>query len=217
MLKEKEKIVEDNIPLVHSLCRRFSGRGIEYDDLFGAGCEGLCKAAKKFDQSKGFCFSTYAVPVILGEIKRLFRDGGSIKVSRSIKELYLKTVRVQNELSEKMGREPTVNEIAAALSVTPEQVNEALCAARPSLSLTMGDEDGEGQIDLPDLKGQELENKIMIKAALSKLDGFERTLIDMRYFKGLTQSETAKRLNVTQVQISRNEKKILLKLRENVS
>ena len=153
----------------------------------------------------------------MGEIKRLFRDGGSIKVSRSIKELYLKTVRVQNELSEKTGREPTVNEIAAAISVTPEQVNEALCAAKPSLSLTASEEGNEGQIDLPDLKGQELENKIMIKAALSKLDGFERTIIDMRYFKGLTQSETAKRLNVTQVQISRNEKKILLKLRENVS
>ena len=109
-LCKKDAFVEQNLPLVHSLCKRFTGKGIEYDDLFGTGCIGLVKAADNFDPTRGFSFSTYAVPVILGELRRLFRDGGSVKISRSVKELYLKTQKTREQLEKKLTREPTKNE-----------------------------------------------------------------------------------------------------------
>ena len=123
--RTRDSFIESNLPLVHSLCKRFVGRGIEYDDLYQAGCIGLIKAADGFDESRGLCFSTYAVPVILGEIRRMFRDGGSVKVSRSLKELSLKISRVKPLLELKLSREPTVGELAAELCVTPEEITEA--------------------------------------------------------------------------------------------
>ncbi|MCQ2478125.1 MAG: sigma-70 family RNA polymerase sigma factor [Clostridia bacterium] len=215
----RDEFIEQNIPLVHSLCHRFTGRGIEYDDLFGAGCIGLVKAADAFDSSLGYSFSTYAVPVIMGEIRRLFRDGGTVKVSRSLKELSLKIIRVKEHLAKKNGNEPSVSEIANALFVTPEQITEAMCATQQTLSLTVSDDsDGEKQLELSDNQSEDtLNDRIMLDMALDNLDEQEKNIIKFRYFNGLTQSETAKRLSMSQVQVSRQEKKILLKLRNLVS
>ena len=128
MLKERQKrdeFIEENLGLVHSICKRFMGRGIDYEDLYQTGCIGLIKAADGFDSERGLMFSTYAFPVIMGEVKRLFRDTGAIKVSRSLKELSLKTVRQRDILSNKLGREPTVRELADALCVEVEEITEA--------------------------------------------------------------------------------------------
>lgn len=212
---QKKEFIEQNIPLVHSLCRRFTGKGIEYDDLFSSGCVGLVKAARNFDSSLGLRFSTYAVPVILGEVRRLFRDGGSVKVSRGVKELYLKCVKEQEKLSKLTGREPTLTEIAAALSVSEEQVAEAVAASRPTVSLTGGEEEGGREWDLPEADaGETLLDKITVNEAIKKLSDDEKEIIRLRYYRYLTQSETAEKLNMTQVQVSRKEKKILLRMRE---
>lgn len=213
----REEAIENNIGLVHSCANRFRGRGIEYDDLFQAGCMGLVKAYDAFDQSRGVMFSTYAVPVILGEIKRLFRDGGSIKVSRGLKELSLKAVRIKEKLSVSLGYEPSISEIAKALSVTPEEATEALCAAHTPLSLTESEDEGGGQIDvLVQSEEENISNRRSLSQILSKMDEHDRKLIILRYFKNKTQTETARELNMTQVQVSRKEKKLLLFMREKM-
>ena len=213
--EDRELLVTENLRLVTSLCGRFSGRGIDFDDLYGAGCIGLVKAAKGFDETRGLKFSTYAVPVILGEIKRLFRDGGEVKVSRSIKELYLKAIRVKSRLESVLDREPTVSEIANELDVPAENVSEAFCACKSTVSLTKSDDEGESQLDIEDKNDQDLiSDRITIELALSKLDPKEKQLIKLRYFGALTQTEIAKRMSMSQVQVSRTEKKALLRLRE---
>lgn len=210
----RDSFIESNLPLVHSLCKRFIGRGIEYDDLYQAGCVGLVKAADGFDESRGLCFSTYAVPVILGEIRRMFRDGGSVKVSRSLKELSLKITRIKAQLELKLSREPTVSELASELGVTPEEVTEAQSAALPTVSLTYESDDGVCEADVA-VAGPEdlLTNKLLLQHAFKNLDNAEQQIINCRYFEYLTQNETAERLGLSQVQVSRAEKKILLKLR----
>ena len=215
--KSRDSFIEGNLPLVHSLCKRFVGRGIEYDDLYQAGCIGLIKAADGFDDSRGLCFSTYAVPVILGEIRRMFRDGGSIKVSRSLKELSLKVARVKSKLENQLSREPTINELAAELGVAPEEIIEAQSAAMPIVSLTYESDDGINEIDVS-VAGPEdsLTNKLLLERAFTHLDTTEQQIIRCRYFEFLTQNETAARLGMSQVQISRAEKKILLKLRSGI-
>ena len=130
--------VENNLGLVHACAHRFKGRGIEYDDLYQAGCMGLVKASAAFDAGRGVMFSTYAVPVILGEIRRLFRDGGTVKVSRSLKELGLAAGRTRELLGSELGREATVNEVAERMGRAPEDVAQALAATTPPLSLTGG-------------------------------------------------------------------------------
>lgn len=215
MVKEdrREQFISANLRLVNHLCRRFVGRGIEYDDLYQAGCVGLVKAADAFDETLGFQFSTYAVPVILGEIRRLFRDGGNVKVSRSVKELSLKIEKEKVKLQHKLSREPKISEIAAALDVSPRQVALAQEAAQPVLSLTPG-EDGEQMLGIPAVREEEAaDNRVLLGDALSKLDLKEREIIRLRYFESLTQSQTAQRLCMTQVGVSRAEKKILIKLR----
>jgi len=205
-------LVNENLKLVHSCCKRFKGRGIEYDDLYGAGCLGLVKAANAFKEELGFCFSTYAVPVILGEIKRLFRDGGSVKVSRSLKELSLRTIKTRDELSIKLGREPSVKELADLLNVSPEEVAEALSSAIPPSSLSYINEDGElKEMDVGTAKSaeDEISNRLAINQVLSRFEESDQRLIKLRYFAGKTQSETAKALEMTQVQVSRREKKLL--------
>ena len=205
-------MVNNNLMLVHSCCKRFKGRGVEYDDLYGAGCLGLVKAANAFKEELGFCFSTYAVPVILGEIKRLFRDGGAIKVSRSLKELSLRTTKVRDELRVKWGREPTVKELALALNVGVEETAEALSAAVPPSSLSYLNEDGEiKELDVGVSKSaeDEVSNRLAINQILSRFEKNDQNLIKLRYFAGKTQSETARLLGMTQVQISRREKKLL--------
>lgn len=208
------KFIQDNLGLVHSLAVRFKGRGIEYEELFAAGCEGLVKAGNGFDESRGLKFSTYAVPVILGEIRRLFRDGGAVKVSRGLKELSLKAARVQEELR-KNGSEPRLSDIAEALGITVEQAGEAVAAALPPLSLTINDEEENGEFDLPVPPEQaRLTEHIALNQCLAKLTHEERQLIELRYMKNKTQGETGEILNLSQVQVSRKEKKILGKLRE---
>ena len=215
---EREKFIEENLGLVHSLCRRFIGRGIEYDDLYQAGCVGLIKAADGFDRSRGLCFSTYAVPVVLGELRRLFRDGGAVKVSRSLKELSIKVSKVSSRLSGELGREPLVSEIAAEIGCSTEEISEAICAAQPVVSLTCDGEGGVSEFDLPTPDpGDELCDKILISKAMDSLDETEKRIIQCRYFHGMTQSKTAQLLSMTQVQVSRSEKKTLQKLKLRLS
>lgn len=211
----REKYIEENLPLVHSLCKRFTGRGVEYDDLYQAGCIGLIKSVDAFDRERGFAFSTYAVPVILGEIRRLFRDGGTVKVSRGIKELYLKTMRESRIFEQKFCREPTVNELAQIIGVSAEEITEAICAAQTPLSLTAEDENGMSvETDLPTQTLEEgVFNRILLDEAFKFLDADEVKIIKYRYYNLFSQSKTADLLNMSQVQISRAEKKILTKLR----
>lgn len=207
----RDEFIKANLPLVHSLANRFRGRGIEYEELFSAGSVGLVKAYDNFDESRGLCFSTYAVPVILGEIKRLFRDGGAVKMSRSLKELSLKAVKARDELS-KSGTEPTVGEIAEYLGVSAEAAAEAVAASLPPISLTSA-EDG-GEYDLPEESGESaLIDKLALRQCLNELSADDRRLIILRYFRGKTQSQTAVLLGMTQVQVSRRERKILDNLR----
>lgn len=211
----REEVIEKNLPLVHSLCRRFIGRGIEYDDLYQAGCIGLIKAVDAFDSEKGFAFSTYAVPVIMGEVRRLFRDGGAVKVSRSVKELYLKITKQKQILEQKLCREPTVSEIAKSLGVSAEDVTEALCAGQSPVSLTVESDDGVTETDLPTVSLEDkIFDRILLDSAFQYLSEEEIKIIKYRYYGSLTQSKTAKILNMSQVQISRAEKKILQKLRK---
>lgn len=210
----RDLFIESNLGLVHSICKRFCGRGIEYDDLYQAGCIGLIKATDAFDEDRGVCFSTYAVPVIMGEVRRLFRDGGAVKVSRSIKELGLHINREKQILEQKLCREPTVLEIANALGVTCEEITEAICASQPTVSLTYEGDDGVRQCDLPTVSTEdEISDRIVLDEAFEKLDETEKHIMICRYYKFMTQSDTAKVMNMSQVQISRAEKKILLKLR----
>ncbi len=220
MLYEKSEFdltVEKNIGLVHSCANRFKGRGIEYDDLFQAGCLGLVKAVRNFDESKGFALSTYAVPVILGEIKRLFRDGGAVKVGRALKDKSRAVLQKQQEIAVTLGREPTVSELAAELNIEPEEAAMLLNASAPTISLTCTDE-SENQFDLP-VESHEavVSDSIALKQILLMLDKTDRDIIEMRYYKNLTQSSVAKLLGMSQVQVSRREKKILQSIREKMN
>lgn len=216
--QSREQVIENNLGLVHSCAHRFKGRGIEYDDLFQAGCMGLIKAADAFDTERGVKFSTYAVPVILGEMKRLFRDGGSVKVGRTLKELSLKCVRTREQMAIRLGREPTVNELAENLQVEVSAVVEAVGAAQPPISLTENDEEGGGQFDIPVASHEEnVADLLSLREVITTLDERDRKLIVMRYFGGKTQTEVARVLGMTQVQVSRREKKILGSLREQLT
>ena len=210
---DRDAFVSANLGLVHSLAHRMKGRGIEYEELY-SGCLGLVKAVEGFDETRGLKFSTYAVPVILGEMKRLFRDGGSVKVSRSLKEFSLKVTRERERLSKALDREPTVLELAQAMGEPPERIAEAVSVSMPALSLTQSEEDGGGQLDLEvEAPEESLSNRLALRELLSRLEDRDRELITLRYFKNLTQTQTAQRLNMTQVQVSRREKKILTLLR----
>ena len=207
---------EDNLGLVHLCANKFRGRGIEYEDLYSAGCIGLLKAVRAFDSCRGVKFSTYAVPVILGEIKRLFRDGGTVHVSRSLKELSLKIQRLCTEFRQLNGREPTVSELAQLSGADEADVSEALCVSQPVLSLTSGGED-EGQIDIPsEAPDGEIVDILALRQIMSGLEENERALLELRYFRGLTQTKTAQALGMTQVQVSRREKKLLSRMREEL-
>lgn len=210
----RDEFISRNLPLVHSLANRFRGRGIDYEDLFSAGSVGLVKAYDNFDESRGLCFSTYAVPVILGEIKRLFRDGGSVKMSRSLKELSVKAARARDELC-KTGGEPTVSELAEYLGVTPEEAAEAVAAGTPALSLTCA-EDG-GEFDLPsESRENSIIDRLALRQCLDELPDEDRDLLVLRYFRGKTQSETAQILGMTQVGVSRRERRLLDGLRKQL-
>lgn len=218
-MNTRDQTVQDNLGLVHSCCKKFKGRGIEYDDLFSAGCLGLIKAINNFNPDLGLKLSTYAVPVILGEIKRLFRDGGAVKVSRSLKELSLKINKISADFQKHKGRSPTVNELSQLLETSLEKINDALNSSRLPISLTSScDDDENRQIDLPsDDIMNELTEKIALREVIKQLDSQDRKIIELRYYNLKTQTETAKKLNMTQVQISRREKKILTYLRQKLT
>ncbi len=211
----RDELISNNLGLVHACANRFRGRGAEYDDLFQAGCLGLVKAADNFDATRGFAFSTYAVPVILGEIKRLFRDGGLVKVGRTLKEKSRNAVRVKEKLSLSLGREPTISEVAEGLGVEVSEAAELITLSMPAVSLTATDEKGDVQIDIPTPSpDEELTEKLTLQSSLDSLDERDRALIELRYFEGLTQVKTAEKLGMSQVQVSRREKAILLQMRK---
>ena len=205
-----------HLGLVHLCANRFRNRGIPYEDLYSAGSEGLVKAANAFDASRGLQFSTYAVPVIIGEIKRLFRDGGTVHVPRSLRELSLRVQQVREAYQKTNGTDPPLSVLAELTDSTPEEVADALNASAPVLSLTAPDED-EGQLDVavpaPD---EQISDHIALRQVMATLPPADQKLLTLRYFQELTQSKTAALLGMTQVQVSRREKKLLLYLREEL-
>ena len=210
---QRDELIRSNLRLVHACAHRFEGRGIEYDDLYSAGCVGLVKAVDRFDEALGYKLSTYAVPVILGEIRQLFRDGGSVKLSRSLQELSAKARQICDSYRAEYGEELSVAELAKRLGVDAYKAAEALNASRAVLPLS-GEDESTGGIDVPVPSHEEkLTERLSLQQALSALDEDEQRLIALRYFRRQTQQQTADRLGATQVQISRREKKILLKLR----
>lgn len=215
----REEFIQRNLGLARTCAGRFTGRGIDYEDLYAAGCLGLVKACDGFDPARGVCFSTYAVPVILGEIKKLFRDGGAVKVSRSIKELGLKINAERERRLKQSGVEPSVNQLAQALGSTPEQVAIAIQAAMPVVSLTPAEnEDGNREWDVPvESPEEKLSERISLREVIDRLPPQDRLLIRLRFFGGKTQSETARVLHTTQVQISRRERKILQWMRRELT
>lgn len=208
---------EENLGLVHLCANRLRGRGIEYDDLYSAGCIGLLKATEGFDCERGIKFSTYAVPVILGEIKRLFRDGGAVKVSRSLKELSLKVQNAKEEMSKQLGREPTLSELSRKLDKEECLIAEALAVSMPPVSLTDSTDENGSQIDIavpsPDT---EIGDNLALRQVIDLLEDKDKQLIFLRYYKGLTQTVVAEKLGMSQVQVSRREKKLLTFMREQL-
>lgn len=213
-----DTLVENNMGLVYSVVNKILSRGCEYEDLVQIGAMGLLKAVRKFDMSYDVKFSTYAVPMILGEIKRFLRDDGTVKVSRTIKEIAIKGRRAAEKLEKKLGRTPTVSEIAAECGVGAEAILEAFDAVAPVKSLQAAADDDEKLNLMGLISGDDTEEKIVdklsIKQSLDKITEREREVIVMRYFKCKTQSEIAEQLGVSQVQVSRIEKKALIKMRE---
>lgn len=213
----RDLLVERNVRLVWSVVQRFINRGYDPDDLFQIGCIGLIKSIDKFDLSYNVRFSTYAVPMIIGEIQRFIRDDGSIKVSRSLKETANKIWRKRDELTKSLSRTPTVNEIADALEITKEEVVHALEAAKVPHSIheTVFENDGD-PITLIDQIAEEDTNwfdKLSIEEAIRDLSERERLIVYLRYYKDQTQATVANRLGISQVQVSRLEKKLLKEMK----
>lgn len=215
-MKPDRPAAEEHLGLVHMCAGRFRNRGIPYEDLYSAGCEGLVKAANAFDTSRGVQFSTYAVPVILGEIKRLFREGGTVHVSRSLRELSMKVQQVREQIIKETGVDPPLSVLSEKTGASPEDITTALCACSPVVSLTAPDEE-EGQLDIavepPDEK---ISDSIALQQVMATLAPADRRLLELRYYQELTQVKTAELLGMTQVQVSRREKKLLLYLRQEL-
>lgn len=217
-MTDRDRLICENTGLVHACVRKFVGKGAEYDDLYSCGCVGLIKAADKFDDKLGFRFSTYAVPVILGEIKQFFRDSGSVKVSRSLKELSLKASRAIEEYELRFMREPSIGELADILGISVEEASQALDASRLPLSLSLNFDEDNGETDVAVESDEEtITERITLFDVIEDLPENDRELIRLRYFKNMTQTQTAERLGMTQVQVSRREKKLLLSLREKLT
>ena len=217
---------EEHLGLVHLCANRFRNRGIEYDELYSAGCVGLLKAIKAFDCGRGVQFSltygtqfsTYAVPVILGEIKRLFRNGGIVHVSRSLRERAMKLQKLQEEFEQRYGRSPTMTELSERSGESIEACGEALCVTQTPLSLTRNEDDDEdGQFDIPvEAPDRQIGDLLSLRQLMGALPEKDRMLLELRYFRELTQSKTAAILGMTQVQVSRREKKLLTQLRQEL-
>ena len=213
-----EQLVEENAGLIWSVARRFFGRGVESDDLYQLGCVGFLQAIAGFDPAFGTQFSTYAVPKIAGEIRRFLRDDGSVKVSRTLKERSAQIKMARQQLSTDLGREPTLLELSEMLELTPEEIATAenATAAAESIQRTTG-EDGFSLEDVLTEGNQEEQvlERIALRQAIAQLPERERTVIDLRYYHGPTQDRPAKILGISQVQVSRIEKKALTALREH--
>lgn len=211
--------IEENLGLVHCCARRFTGRGVDYEDLVQAGCIGLIKAVDNFDDERGFSFSTYAVPVILGEIKRIFRDDGTVKVSRIIKDRGRKISYIKEEFSRINGHEPTVGDISSILGISEEETAQAINASLPVFSLTPAEDgDSRGEFDVPtESYDAEIADKIALRQIMEQLEDRDKKLIEYRYFKGLNQTKTAELLNMNQVWVSRREKAILLIMKKKLA
>lgn len=212
-----ESLVEENSGLIWAVTRRFLGRGTEAEDLYQLGCLGFLKAVEGFDLSYGTQFSTYAVPKISGEIRRFLRDDGVVKVSRSLKEQSSQIRTMRSQLTVALGREPTIGEISRQTGLTPEEIAlaEAATAATESIQKESGEEGFSLENILSDTENEEkMVEKIALRQAIHALPEREQTVILLRYFHGLTQQRVAKVLQVSQVQISRIEKKALQKLRD---
>ncbi|AZS14770.1 MULTISPECIES: RNA polymerase sporulation sigma factor SigF [Paenibacillus] len=218
----RDRLVSCNTRLVWSVVQRFMNRGYEPEDLFQIGCIGLLKSVDKFDLSYDVKFSTYAVPMIIGEIQRFLRDDGTLKVSRSLKEMANKVRKKKDELSKVLNRLPTVKEVAEELGVTPEDVVFAQEANKPPASIheTVFENDGD-PITLMDQIADESQERWFDKLALHEaIDGLserERLIVYLRYYRDQTQSEVAARLGISQVQVSRLEKKILQSIRDQIA
>lgn len=216
----KEQLFQKHTGLVHHVVKRFINRGgVEAEDLFQIGAMGLVKAIEKFDIDYGVCFSTYAVPLIMGEIRRFLRDDGMIKVSRSIKENARRLKMIREDFWKNTGREPTISELSEASAIPAEDIVTAIEAGREveSIYKTMYESDGS-EVRLMDMLGREGEseeivNRLMLEDMLSALDEREKNLIRLRYFENKTQMQVAGDLGMSQVQVSRMEKKVLLRLR----
>lgn len=216
-------MVENNIGLVRSVVKKFLNRGCEYDDLMQIGSIGLLKAIKKFDLSFNVKFSTYAIPMIMGEIKRFLRDDGIIKVSRNLKELANKAHIIREALEKDFGREPTISELASELDISKEELVMALDSVHLTQSLyeTIHHDEGSpilliDKIEYSEDEDIEIVDKITLKEVLTSLEPRERQIIILRYFKDKTQCQVADVLGMSQVQVSRVEKKILAKIKNNI-
>jgi RNA polymerase sporulation-specific sigma factor len=212
------EMVVGNTRLVWSIVQRFSSRGVELDDLFQIGCIGLLKSVDKFDLSYDVKFSTYAVPMIIGEIQRFLRDDGMVKVSRSIRELNFKIRHVTDQFLKQHERQPSLQELADILQVTLDEVLLAVDAMRDPASLhdQLYDHDGDSLTlmdQLKDEKSDQFFEYVSLKTLIQKLSERERAIIYLRYYADLTQTEIAEKLNISQVQVSRIEKKVLTRLK----
>lgn len=220
----QNELIEKNTGLVYGVIKRFYGRGHEAEDLFQTGCIGLIKAAKKFNTDYGVRFSTYAVPMIIGEIKRFIRDDGIIKVSRSLKETAARAAAVRERLCNECGTEPTLKEIADKLGISVSELAAALDAGAAPESLYASSDNGNEE-SLPLIEKLEENtdyetlavNRLVLRQLIKELSPREQTIITMRFFKQKTQSQIADMLGISQVQVSRIEKKLLLKMREKLS
>jgi len=219
-----EKLIKNNQGLIWSIVKRFSGRGYELEDLYQIACIGFIKCIKRFDTNFDVRLSTYAVPYILGEIKRYIQDDGPIKVSRALKELNAKIAVVEKEYFKKTGREISIEELAKEIGVTKEEITMALDSKSPVTSIyelnNCNDEDGLSVIEKLSTNIDEqslVTNRIAINQLINGLDSRDKQIIYLRYYKGKTQTEVAKIIGVTQVQISRIEKKLLASMREKLT
>lgn len=220
----RTQVINQNLGLVWSIVRRYTGRGYDSEDLFQIGSIGLIKAIDKFDLSYGVQFSTYAIPLISGEIKRFLRDDGMIKVSRSLKENALRIRLARERLMSRRGREPSIEEIGEELGLGAEEIvmAEAAVTEVDSLNKTICQGDGSEVIMMDKIESgkneeRDVVNKVAVETALDALEGTESQLIRMRYYEERTQAQVAEQLGISQVQVSRLEKKILKKLRENLA
>lgn len=221
-MKDKEQLISQNIGLVHFVIKRFKGRGQDMEELFQVGCVGLCKAADGFKEEFGLQFSTYAVPVILGEVKRFMRDNTPVHISRGLKEQGVKLHYALEQYEARYHREPTIAELSDMTGIKTEDILLATEAMRPveSLDAFINEEEaGASRIDFlkSDINAQEqVLNQVLCEEAFRRMTKQERQVVHLRYFENLTQTKTASMLDMTQVQVCRMEKRILLRLREEM-